>query len=185
MDLQYINSGGASLSFLGGEGGSVTLVEPSGKNGKFESVGMVLLASAFQRTDFTVQDICGACFFVEASAGVAWGDAGYAMSFGINPALLAAYPVLPDKAMQWIEKSVKGHLLFRGTNYGLLAGGSLGGFVGYMRAMYWAHGSVARVARDAKLDSRSAAWGEARDSVRTSVNAFHAFFERTDEHCRN
>jgi hypothetical protein len=162
------NSAGASIGFFGGEGGSVTLRDPGGKDVKFgygalggtvgkgvqlpkigkmnmpgitgssesfQSLGVVLLAPTFQGSELTVQDICGACTFIEVSGGVAWGEAAYAMTFGMNPALFAAYPVVPAVAMKWIMQSVKGYLLFRGTNYGLQAGGSLGGFVGYMRAI--------------------------------------------------
>jgi hypothetical protein len=162
------NSGGGSIGFFGGEGGSVTLRDPGGMDVKFAygalgatigkgvqlpkigkmntpgitgssesfpSSGLVLLAPSFRGSELTVQDICGACTFLEVSGGVAWGEAAYAMTFGINPALFAAYPVVPAAAIQWIMKSVKGYLLFRGMNYGLQAGGSLGSYVGYMRTI--------------------------------------------------
>jgi hypothetical protein len=105
----------------------------TGSSELFDSGGAVFLAPGFPGKELTVNDISGACTFIEVSAGLTWGEAGYAMGFGMNPSLFAAFPLVPAYVTQSIIKDIKGYILFKGTNYGLQAGASAGAFVGYMR----------------------------------------------------
>jgi hypothetical protein len=113
--------------------GKVQIPGIAGSSELFESKGLVLLAPTFQGSELSAQDICGACCFVEFAAGVVWGEGVYAMTFGMNPAAFAAVTFVPATAMRWILQSLKGYLLFRGTNFGLQGGASAASYVGYMR----------------------------------------------------
>jgi hypothetical protein len=65
----------------------------SGGTGSIEALtsrGLVYVAPTFGGQELTRHDIRGGCCFLEGTAGLAWGVAGDAMIFGMNPILLAA-----------------------------------------------------------------------------------------------
>jgi hypothetical protein len=131
----YYGSIGAGLSFgvKLPKIGRVQIPGVSGSSEQFKSGGLVYMSRDFSAKELTIRDIRGGCFFAEASAGLAWGGAAYAMAFGMNPALLAA-SVMNSLFVEHAIRSATGYLRFRGMNFGLQGGFGGAGYLGMLYA---------------------------------------------------
>jgi hypothetical protein len=173
-EWDFVTCNGLSVSggVLAGEGGTITLREPSKKSdvrfylgavgagisggfrlpklkvpriqgakigggaGSLEAMrsgGYVFMAPTFGGAELTRQDIRGGCLFVEGAAGFAWGAAGVAMVFGMNPLTLLSGLNNPGNLMQALLTAT-GFLLTLGMNFGIQAGGGVTGYVGMLYA---------------------------------------------------
>lgn len=113
--------------------GKMKLPAATGSSESFESRGRIYMTKQYARSELTESDIGGGFCFIELAGGVAWGGAGYAMMFGMDPTLMAAAPLNPAFVRLAMEGAT-GYLLFAGVNYGLQAGAGLTGFAGVMYA---------------------------------------------------
>lgn len=109
----------------------------AGSSESFDSRGRVFMAREFVGQELTVRDFCGGCYFIEVSGGLVWGGAGYAMMFGMNPALLAA-AALPNNPFFSVDRAIataKGYIVFAGVNFGVQASIGVTGFLGLMYSL--------------------------------------------------
>jgi hypothetical protein len=111
--------------------GRVTLPGATGSSELLTSGGLVTMSPFFSGTELRVDDIKGGCSFVEVGGGAAWGGAGYALTFGMNVAALAAGLTNPA-LLNYAQTTARGYLLFAGVNFGFQAGVGAGSYVGYM-----------------------------------------------------
>lgn len=100
----------------------------------FDSAGVVFMTAAFHGAELSRSDLQGAIVCIDAGAGLAYGKAGTAMLLGINSAKLAMG--LSNSAQYWMALEAIAEapavLLAGGTTVGLIAGGGLGMWVGYL-----------------------------------------------------
>jgi hypothetical protein len=106
----------------------------SGSSEELPSHGSVYLSRSFGGKDLVLTDFNGACCFLELAFGLVWGNARYAMTFGMNPAALVA-GTLNGHAMSYALETAKGHLVFDGWSFGLQAGAGVTGFMGMITAV--------------------------------------------------
>jgi hypothetical protein len=99
----------------------------------FTSFGTLFMADRFPKKELSVDDISGGICFGEVAGGAAWGAAGYALVFGMNPALMAA-ATANAALLSLALATATGYLRFAGMNFGFQAGAGFTGFVGAMYA---------------------------------------------------
>lgn len=126
---------GLSAGFKLPKLGKLQLPGLTGSSESFTSVGKVYMSGQFHKPELSVDDISGGCTFIELSAGVAWGEAGYAMVFGMNTAQFLRALLASGSGAIFADDTSTGILLFRGTNFGLQAGGGITSYAGILSAV--------------------------------------------------
>ncbi len=89
------------------------------------------MSPTFGGGELARRDIRGGCLFVEGGLGFAWGGAGDAMIFGMDPLALVAAVASPAMMARALATAT-GYLLWYGVNFGFQAGGGITGYVGLL-----------------------------------------------------